>query len=382
MIYLDNAATTFPKPDAVVETVDECMRNWCANPGRAGHAASMKSGEAVYHARREIAEFIGSKPQDIIFTSNCTDALNLAIHGVLKKGDHVVTTMMEHNSVFRPLNKLRAAGVETTIVRCSREGKVRPADIEGVLRDNTRMIICTAASNVTGTIMPLKEIGEIARRNHILFLVDGSQGMGVMKIDTEEYNIDLLTVSGHKSLMGPQGTGFLYVRSGTEIRPVKEGGTGTESWSIQQPQTIPEGFESGTVNVPGITGLAEGVRFVKRKGLKTIRAYEEELIAYLHKELCASEEIQIYGPAEMKEKVGIFAFNIKGMGSEQTAEILDKKYGIAVRAGFHCAPLAHKAIGTEDGGCVRISVGCFNTGQEMIRTARAIRQISKDHRRE
>mgnify|MGYP002546292801 FL=1 len=228
----------------------------------------------------------------------------------------------------------------------------------------------------------LKEIGEIARRNHILFLVDGSQGMGVMKIDTEEYNIDLLTVSGHKSLMGPQGTGFLYVRSGTEIRPVKEGGTGTESWSIQQPQTIPEGFESGTVNVPGITGLAEGVRFVKRKGLKTIRAYEEELIAYLHKELCTSEEIQIYGPAEMKEKVGIFAFNIKGMGSEQTAEILDKKYGIAVRAGFHCAPLAHKAIGTEDGGCVRISVGCFNTGQEMIRTARAIRQISKDHRRE
>lgn len=377
MIYLDNAATTFPKPEMVVKTVDECMRNWCANPGRAGHAASMKSGEAVYHARREIAEFIGSKPQDIIFTSNCTDALNLAIHGVLKKGDHVVTTMMEHNSVLRPLNKLRAAGVETTILRCSREGKVDPKDIETVLRPNTRMIICTAASNVTGTIMPLKEIGEIAERNHILFLVDGSQGMGVMDIDVEEYNIDLLTVSGHKSLMGPQGTGFLYVRSGTEMCPIKEGGTGTESWSIQQPQTIPEGFEAGTLNVPGISGLAEGVRFIKRRGLEVIRAYESEKIAYLHEELSACPEIEIYGPVNIEEKVGIFAFNIKGMSSEQTAEILDQKYGIAVRAGFHCAPLAHKAIGTEDGGCVRISVGCFNTQQEMIRTAKAIRQIAK-----
>ena len=381
MIYLDNAATTFPKPDGVVRAVDDCMRKWCANPGRAGHAAAMKSGEAVYSARKEAAGLIGAEPQEIIFTSNCTDALNLGLHGILGEGDQVVTTMMEHNSVLRPLDNLRKKGVETTVVQCSREGKVRSEDIRSVLRNNTRMIVCTAASNVTGTVMPLREIGKMARKNNILFFVDASQGIGIMDINVEKDGIDILAVSGHKSLMGPQGTGFLYVRSGTEIRPVKQGGTGTESQNIHHPDNMPEGFEAGTLNVPGIAGLAEGIRFIKREGIGKIFRYEEELLSILHRELADQKNIRIYGPALPEEKVGIFAFNIEGLSSEETAGLLDEKYGIAVRAGYHCAPLAHRAIGTENGGCVRVSAGYFNTKEDIYRAAAAIQQIAANFHR-
>lgn len=379
MIYLDNAATTFPKPISVTESVTECMENWCANPGRAGHMSAMKSGEAVYNARLEAAELIGAKSNEIIFTSNCTDALNMALHGTLKEGDHVVTTMMEHNSVLRPLNELRKYGVETTIVRCSKEGYPMRDAIRAACRKNTRMIVCTAASNVTGTIMPIEEAGAIAREKGILFLVDGSQGAGVMNIDVESTNIDMLAVSGHKSLMGPQGTGFLYVKTGVSIHTTIQGGTGSESQNIIQPQNRPEGFEAGTVNVPGITGLAEGIRFIKNIGVSTIRKYEENLVTCLTEETSCMKNMIRFGPQKAEEKVGIFSFNLKGMDSERVAEILDKEYGIAVRAGFHCAPFAHRAIGTERSGCVRMSVSMFNTEQEMRETAAALRKIEKQY---
>ena len=379
MIYLDNAATTFPKPISVTESVTECMENWCANPGRAGHMSAMKSGEAVYNARLEAAELIGAKSNEIIFTSNCTDALNMALHGTLKEGDHVVTTMMEHNSVLRPLNELRKRGVETTIVRCSKEGYPMRDAIRTACRKNTRMIVCTAASNVTGTIMPIEEAGAIAREKGILFLVDGSQGAGVMNIDVESTNIDMLAVSGHKSLMGPQGTGFLYVKTGVSIHTTIQGGTGSESQNIIQPQNRPEGFEAGTVNVPGITGLAEGIRFIKNIGVSTIRKYEENLVTCLTEETSCMKNMIRFGPQKAEEKVGIFSFNLKGMDSERVAEILDKEYGIAVRAGFHCAPFAHRAIGTERSGCVRMSVSMFNTEQEMRETAAALRKIEKQY---
>ena len=379
MIYLDNAATTFPKPISVTEAVAKCMKHWCANPGRAGHMSAMKSGESVYDARQKVAELIGAQPGEIIFTSNCTDALNMALHGTLKKGDHVVTTMMEHNSVLRPLNELKKHGVETTIVKCGADGYPMKGAIRAACRENTRMIVCTAASNVTGTIMPIEEIGSAAKEKGILFLVDGSQGAGVMDIDVKAAEIDMLAASGHKSLMGPQGTGFLYVKTGVSIRTTIQGGTGTESKNISQPQDRPEGFEAGTVNVPGITGLAEGIRFIKKIGIPAIRKYEEELISCLYEETLDMKKMIRFGPQRVEEKVGIFSFNLEGMDSERTAEILDKEYGIAVRAGFHCAPFAHRAIGTERSGCVRMSVGMFNTMEEMRETASALREIEEKY---
>lgn len=378
MIYLDNAATTFPKPDSVISAVTECMQNWCANPGRAGHKAAMKSGEAVYDTRSRIADLIGAKSDEIIFSANCTDALNTAVHGVLRPGDHVITTMMEHNSVLRPLNRMKKQGVATTVVWCDRQGKPRPEDIRAAIRRNTRMIICTMASNVTGTVMPLEEIGKIARRYGLLFLVDGSQGMGVVEVDVDGCGIDMIAASGHKSLMGPQGTGFLYVRRGTKIRPVREGGTGTESKKLRQPDRIPEGFEAGTVNVPGIAGLGAGIKYISDLGIERIRKKEEYLTACLEEELRGNKEIITYGPAAGKRKTGIFSFNIRGIGCEKAAEILDQEYGIAVRAGFHCAPLAHKAVGTQASGCVRISVGPFNTENEMTETAECIKKIAAE----
>lgn len=379
MIYLDNAATTFPKPASVTNAVKECMTHWCANPGRAGHAYAMKSGEAVYNARIEAAELINAESNEIIFTSNCTDALNMALHGTLKAGDHVVTTMMEHNSVLRPLNELRKLGVETTVIQCDAEGYPVFDAIENSCKKNTRMIVCTAASNVTGTAMPIEEIGKIAQSRELLFLVDGSQGIGVMNIDVKSAQIDMLATSGHKSLMGPQGTGFLYVRKGVPIHTTVQGGTGTESKKIEQPQAQPEGFEAGTVNVPGIAGLAEGIKFIRQRGISKIKLYEENLISCLRDETSEMNKIVWYGPKKMQDRVGIFTFNLQGMDSERTAEILDSEYGIAVRAGFHCAPFAHYAIGTQEKGCVRMSVSLFNTEEEMKKVGKALREIEKKY---
>ena len=310
----------------------------------------------------------------MIFTKNTTEALNLAIKGVLEAGDHVITTSMEHNSVLRPLKALERKGVTQSVIRADREGCVKASDIEKAIRPNTRLIAVTAASNVTGTKMPLAEIGEIAKKRGILFLVDGAQGAGAAEIDTEKMNINLLAFPGHKSLLGPQGTGALYTDINTKLKHLMEGGTGTESKSRVQPCEFPEGYEAGTINAPAIIGLGYSAEFVDKIGTDVIGKYEESLIEWLDQRLDEMDFVVRYGPCAGR-KTGISLFNIKGIPAEEVTEILSREFEIAVRGGFHCAGLAHKTIGTWDQGAVRVSVGPFNTKGDMEKITDAIYKI-------
>ncbi len=378
MIYLDNAATTFPKPRVMLEEMSRCITKYCGNPGRSGHAMSMKTGEMVFKARREIAELLGIEDASgVVFTNNTTEALNLAIQGILEPGDHAVTTYMEHNSVLRPLKELEKKGVRTTAVTCGPDGRTDPRKISEAIRENTKLIICTHASNVTGTIQPIAEIGRIARERKILFLVDGAQSGGCVPIDVNQMCIDLLAMPGHKGLLGPLGTGFLYVRPGVRVRPLIQGGTGTASRDIRQPEEFPEGYESGTINAPGIIGLGASVCWVKSVGVEKIRRYEDGLIRVLDERLRCLKKVTVYGPERTTDKTGIVTFNIDGLGCEEVSERLNGEFGIACRAGYHCAGLAHKTIGTVETGAVRLSVSPFNTMEEIRFTTEAIRQICR-----
>jgi len=378
MIYLDNSATSFPKPKGMLRAMYECMSEYCGNPGRSGHSMSMKTSEAIYRTRKELGKLfhIGDCSR-IIFTSNTTEALNLGLKGILKQGDHVLTTAMEHNSVLRPLKALEASGVETTIVRCSGDGTLNMDLLIKEIRDNTRLIVCTHASNVTGTIMPVREIGNLAKQRNILFMVDAAQSAGCLPIDVNAMNIDLLALPGHKGLLGPMGTGMLYVRENINLKPLKEGGTGTRSRDLDQPSEFPEGFEAGTVNAPGIVGLGYSSNYVARLGVENIAAYEEELVRELDEALRNMNGITVYGPWNCKKKTGIVTFNVKNLGCEEVCDILDSRYGIASRGGFHCAALAHKTIGTYETGAVRMSVGPFNTKREINMAIEAVYQLQK-----
>lgn len=378
MIYLDNGATSFPKPKGMILTMEECMAKYCGNPGRSGHAMSIKTAEEVYKTRKAIGNLFHIDDfSRIVFTINTTEALNLAIKGVLKSGDHAITTAMEHNSVLRPLKALEGSGISFTILKCNKDGSLNLENLKKCIRDNTKLIVCTHASNVTGTIMPIKEIGEIAKEKGILFLVDGAQSAGAVPIDVIDMNIDMLAIPGHKGLLGPLGTGMLYVRNGIDLVPLKEGGTGTASKDILQPTDFPEGFESGTVNAPGIIGLGYSVRFVSRIGVEKIRKYEECLIKKLDEGLRNMNGITLYGPEKCENKTGIVTLNIDDVSCEEVCDILNKRYGIACRGGYHCAGLAHKTIGTWDTGAVRISVGPYNTKRDIESAIKAIYQISK-----
>ena len=375
MIYLDNAATTFPKPRKVVAEMTHCLTHYCANPGRSGHDMASKMASRIYEARESIASFFNIQdPLRIIFTSNATESLNLAIKGLLKPGDHVVTTAMEHNSVLRPLKELQ--GIRVTVIPASSEGFISAKDIEAAIMPSTKLVICTHSSNVTGTILPIKEFGALCRKKKVLFMTDASQSAGILPIDVQENCIDILACPGHKSLFGPPGTGLLYVRPGIELIPLKCGGTGTDSANLNQPRYFPEGYEAGTVNGPGIIGLREGIRFIENLGLNTIHQWESHLIDMLSDSMNNLAKIQVYGPSCSSEKTAILSFNIKGMDCETAAYELNHRFGIAVRAGYHCAPLAHKAIGTYGKGAVRISPGIFTTEEDIRRTIEAIRILS------
>ena len=375
MIYLDNAATSYPKPRGMVAAMEECILKYCGNPGRSGHSMSMKTGEEVYHARRKIAGLFGIRqPERLVFTKNTTEALNMGLKGVLQSGDNVITTTMEHNSVLRPLKALEKRGVSQSVIRADREGYIKASEIEKAIRKDTKLIAITAASNVTGTRMPLEEIGELARRRGILFLVDGAQGAGSMAIDVEKMHIDMLAFPGHKGLLGPQGTGALYVSPEIRLKHIMEGGTGTDSKSRFQPCEFPEGYEAGTINAPAIIGLGYSAEFVEKIGPEVIGKYEEELIGWLDERLDEMDFVKRYGPDACR-KTGISLINIRGVGAEEVTSILSSKYGIAVRGGYHCAGLAHKTIGTWDEGAIRISVGPFNTRKDMEKLADAIREI-------
>ncbi len=379
MIYFDNAATTFPKPPEVIEAVSDCLKNYCANPGRGGHKLSLQSGRVILEARELLAELYNSdSPDRIILTQNATESLNLALKGYLKKGSHVITTSMEHNAVMRPLKALEKLGIETTIVQCSKEGEIDIKDIEKAIRKETVLIAATHASNVIGTIMPIVEIGKLAKNYNLEFLVDASQTAGVYEIDVKKMNISMLAFTGHKSLMGPQGTGGLYIREGLELNPLKEGGTGSKSDSLYQPDMLPDRFESGTHNTPGIAGLCAGINYIKNKGMDNIRRHEQELARYFIDGLRNMKEVKIYGTKDVNKQAPVVSINIGDIGSSEVSYILDQTSDIATRSGLHCAPLAHMTLGTMEQGTVRFSFGYFNTKEEIEAAIAAISQIVRE----
>lgn len=377
LIYFDNAATTFPKPNEVYDSIMEAMKTYGANPGRSGHKLALQMGRQVYKTRELLAELFNvSNPMNIIFTSNCTDSLNIVIKGFVREGDHVITTSMEHNSVLRPLHALKNKGVEVTIIKADSMGRINPEDIKKEIKENTKLIVTTHISNLTGTIIPVEAIGKIARDNGIYYLVDAAQSAGVYDIDVEKMNIDFLAFPGHKGLLGPQGTGGLYIREGIEVEEIKQGGTGSSSHILDQPHICPDRYESGTLNGPGIVGLGAGVSYIKKIGIENIRKHEEELTRHFMEEVLKIDKVKVYGPLDISEHAPVVAINIGDVDSSEISYILDEKYNIAVRPGLHCAPLAHKTIGTFEQGVVRFSFGLFNTHEDIEKSVKAIREIS------
>jgi len=376
MIYFDNAATTIHKPESVIQAVTDCLSDKCANPGRSAHKPAVLAARAVYETRETIADFFGVKdPLRVIFTSGATESLNLAIKGTLSKGDHVITTSMEHNSVLRPLSRLKDEGFETSIIKCSSEGILNINEIENEIKHNTKMVICTHASNVTGTIMPISEIGEICRRNDILFLVDAAQSAGVLEINVEQMNIDMLAVPGHKYLMGMQGIGFLYIGDRASPVQLKEGGTGSETSGTTQPDTIPDKYESGTLNLPGIVSLKAAIEFITKTGLSKIQTHDMNLTNIFLNGIKEIKGATIYG--HKSPSTATVAMNLSNVCASEFSAILDEEFSICTRSGLHCAPLAHKTIGTQDITAVRFSFGFFNTKKEVEKCIESIKMISK-----
>ena len=379
MTYFDNAATSFPKPDIVYDSIMEVMKEYGANPGRSGHKLALRLGRGIFETREIIAKLFNIKnPMNVIFTFNCTESLNLGIKGILEKGDHVITTSMEHNSVLRPLKALEKEGIETTIVKGDLMGRVNPLDIENSIKDNTKLIITTHISNLTGTIMPIETIGQIAKKKGIYYLVDAAQSAGVYDIDVEKMNIDILAFPGHKCLLGPQGTGGLYIREGLDIKEMGQGGTGSISHLLEQPSVRPDKYESGTPNGPGIIGLGAGINYILQEGMDKIRKHEEELTKHFIEEVVKIQGVKVYGPLDVRYQAAVVPINIGDVDSSELSYILDQDYDIEVRPGLHCAPLAHKTIGTFEQGVVRFSFGLYNTHEEIELGIKAIREISKE----
>ncbi len=378
MIYLDNAATSWPKPESVAKAVYDCIRESGGNPGRSGHKMSLEAGRIVLDCRDAAAGLFGiDDPMRVIFTSNTTDGLNMAIKGILQPGGHAVTSSMEHNSVARPLKALEPQGIETTFVEADRLGRIDPEDIERAIRPNTSLIVLTLASNVTGTIQPFRGVGAIAKRHGIPFLLDAAQGAGHISIDVKADNIDLMAFPGHKGLLGPQGTGGLYVGDGITLNTIKEGGTGSFSDLITQPDILPDRFESGTLNTPGLAGLAAGIGYIKSVGIENIRGHEIDACGRIIGGLGEIGRVKLYGPADPEAHAGAIAFNVDGMDSTEVSYLLDSEYDIEVRAGLHCAGLAHKTIGTFEQGAVRVSAGPFTTEEEIGVFLDAVKKIAR-----
>lgn len=375
MIYLDNAATTFPKPTEVYEEVLKCMENYAANPGRGSYDMAIKASAKVMEARQEISELFNiPNALNLVFTSSATEALNIAIKGLLKRRDHVISTVIEHNSVLRPLNYLSKNGVQFTLLGVNELGYLNMNGLKNEIRKNTKAIIINHASNVLGTIQNIREIGRIAKEHGITFIVDASQSAGTLSIDVQRDNIDLLAFPGHKGLLGPQGTGGLYIKEGISLENFKDGGTGSNSNSMTQPDYLPDKFESGTLNTPGIAGLCEGVKFIKKVGRRNIQKHKERLVEYLLKELKKLPYIKIYGHSNTENRAAVVSINVEGMDSSQVGYMLNKK-GIAVRTGYHCAPLIHGIIGTMNRGTVRISPGYFNSFEDIENIVSSLKKI-------
>ena len=378
MIYFDNAATALQKPDCVLRAVMEAMTAF-GNPGRGVHEPAMAASRAIYDARCAIAQlFCGENPARIAFCANATEALNIAIKGTLSPGDHVITTAMEHNSVLRPLYELERQGVELTILPADKQGRVAYEGFEAAIRSNTRAIVCTHGSNLTGNLLDIGKIGTIAKANDLLFLVDASQTAGVFPIDARKMNIDILCFTGHKGLLGPQGTGGLYVREGMEVRPLLTGGSGVRSHSRTHPTQMPTALEAGTLNAHGLAGLSAGVRWLLETGIDTVRHKELDLMWAFYEGVKTIPGITVYGDFSDRERCPIVSLNVRDYDSSQVSDALFSQYGIATRPGAHCAPLMHDALGTGSRGAVRFSFSHFNTREEINIAIAALREIARE----
>ncbi len=375
--YLDNAATSFPKPEAVYLALDKFARTDMANPGRAGHKMALAAEHALDDGRHRLNQLVNGKAAErFILTLNCTDALNMAFKGVLEAGDHVITTDLEHNSVSRPLRAMELAGFITlTKVKADGGGTVNPDDIKAAITPKTKMVAVTHASNVVGTVQPITEIGRVARERDVLFLVDCAQTIGVLPVDIQAMSIDLLAFPGHKGLFGPTGTGALYVSPRAKVNVWREGGTGGDSSSETQPKEFPYYLEGGTPNVLGVAGLCAGINWVSNEGLAKIHQHEVDLTERLWNQLDEIGGIDVFGHRDFSTRVGTLSFRSQTLAATELGGILDEAFDIAVRPGLHCAPYIHRAIGTFPDGTVRVSPGPFNTVEDIDKLAGALREI-------
>ncbi|MEE0265284.1 MAG: aminotransferase class V-fold PLP-dependent enzyme [Acutalibacteraceae bacterium] len=380
MIYLDNSATTFPKPKGVYNAVNNAMQSFAANPGRSGHKMSITAAERVFECRRAVAKLYNiEQTENIVFTPNCTYALNTVINGYLKENDHVVVSQYEHNSVLRPLKQLESKGITYTAVKVEYgDSETTLNNFRNAINSKTRLFVITHASNVTGVVLPVSRLIALAHQYNIKVLVDTAQSSGVLLVDATAMNIDFLAAAGHKGLFGPMGTGVLYIKNPDEISPLVCGGTGSSYLEIKQPDHMPDKFESGTCNLTGICGLLAGVEFVRNTTVEKIYQHEFTLLQRLYEGLSEIKSVKLYTPyPETGFQVPVLSFNIKDIHSEEVAAQLSKSYSIAVRAGLHCAPLAHKALCTENQGTVRASLSYFNNIQHINALVKSVQKISR-----
>lgn len=377
MIYLDNAATTMQKPECVVNAVAQAMCSM-GNAGRGVHDAALDASRLIFDTRMKLMEFFhGESPTQIVFTANSTESLNIAVKGILQSGDHVITTELEHNSVLRPLYEMEERGVELTIIKSDVKGRIDYQDFENSIRENTKAIVCTHGSNLTGNLVDIERIGAIAKRHQVLFVVDASQTAGVFPIDVQKMNIDILCFTGHKGLMGPQGTGGMCVREGVEVRPLLSGGSGVQTYSKTHPAQMPTALEAGTLNAHGIAGLRAAIEYINNTGLDKIREKEQELMWRFYEGVVTIPGIKVYGDFSVRERCAIVSLNIGAYDSSEVSDALFMDYGISTRPGAHCAPLMHHALGTVSQGAVRFSFSHFNTTEEVDEAIRALRELTE-----
>lgn len=374
LIYLDNAATSFPKPEAVYRRVDEVLRVISGNPGRASHRMALEASRVIFSARESTARLFSVRDASrIAFTKNATEGINIALKGLLKPGNHAVTSSFEHNSVVKTLGRLERNGVRVTKVRPGKDGLLDTKNIASAIDKDTKIVCISHASNVFGTVQPITEIGKLCRGKGVIFMVDGAQTAGAMPMEMDAMNIDVFAATGHKALFGPQGTGFLYVREGIEPEPLVDGGTGELNITLEMPDRL----ESGTMNTPGVGGLGAGVEFILKEGIAKVKQYEEALIEALLDGLSKIEGLRIIGPLDPKKRAALVAFNIANKTPAEVGMRLDNDFSIMVRTGAHCAPEAHREAGTHPDGAVRVSPGYFTKEDEVEAFLRAIREIAK-----
>ena len=378
MIYMDNAATTMRKPKEVIDAVAAAMDSM-GNAGRGAHGAALGAARMIYDTREKLCRFFnGTSPKQIVFTANSTESLNIAVKGLIEPGSHVITTVLEHNSVLRPLYEMEEKGVSLTTIGSDEDGNIVYEAIEKAIRPETKVIVCTHGSNLTGNLVDIERIGGIAKERGLLFIVDASQTAGVFPIDVQKMHVDVLCFTGHKSLLGPQGTGGMYVKEGIHIKPLKSGGSGVQTYNRSQPAEMPTLLEAGTLNGHGIAGLNAAVDYLERTGIDQIRQYEQKLMRRFYDGIIKISSVKVYGDFHTNERCPIVTLNIGNYDSSEVSDELLTEYGISTRPGAHCAPLMHKALGTVEQGAVRFSFSHFNTEEEVDTAIEAIQKLAEE----